>query len=66
VDILFRDEMLLGLLLNAYAFWFIGQLALLGAIVANACRRWPGFDRPRLLALQEGPALPDGSRSGCS
>jgi hypothetical protein len=34
VDTLFRGETLRSLLLNAYAFWFIGQLALLGAIVA--------------------------------
>jgi hypothetical protein len=34
VDTLFRGETLRGLLLNAYVFWFIGQLALLGAIVA--------------------------------
>lgn len=33
---LFQGETLRGLLLNAYAFWFIGQLALLGSIVAFA------------------------------
>ena len=32
VDTLFRGETLRGLLLNAYAFWEIGHLALLGAI----------------------------------
>jgi len=31
---LFKGETLRGLLLNAYAFWKIGQLALLGAIAA--------------------------------
>src|SRR6266550_3372236 len=34
VDTLFRGETLRGLLLNAYAFWEIGHLALLGAIAA--------------------------------
>jgi hypothetical protein len=34
VQTLFRGETLRGLLLNAYAFWKLGQLALIGAIVA--------------------------------
>jgi hypothetical protein len=34
VDTLFRGETLRGMLLNAYAFWEIGHLALLGAIAA--------------------------------
>lgn len=34
VDTLFRGETLRGLLLDAYAFWFIARLALLGAIAA--------------------------------
>lgn len=34
VQTLFRGETLRGLLLNAYAFWKIGQLALMGSIVA--------------------------------
>ena len=34
VQTLFRGETLRGLLLNAYAFWKLGQLALLGAIAA--------------------------------
>jgi hypothetical protein len=33
---LFRGETLRGLLLNAYAFWKLGQLALIGAIAAFA------------------------------
>ena len=33
-DTLFRGETLRGMLLNAYAFWEIGHLALLGAIAA--------------------------------
>jgi hypothetical protein len=33
---LFRGEALRGLLLNAYAFWKIGQLALIASIVAFA------------------------------
>jgi hypothetical protein len=33
VQTLFRGETLRGLLLNAYAFWKLGQLALIGAIV---------------------------------
>jgi hypothetical protein len=32
VQTLFRGETLRGLLLNAYAFWKFGQLALIGAI----------------------------------
>jgi hypothetical protein len=36
VQTLFRGETLRGLLLQAYAFWKIGQIALLGAIVAWA------------------------------
>jgi len=35
-DTLFKGETLRGLLLNAYAFWKIGQLALIGAIAAIA------------------------------
>ena len=34
VQTLFRGETLRGLLLNAYAFWKMGQLALIGSIVA--------------------------------
>jgi hypothetical protein len=34
VDTLFRGETLRGMLLNAYAFWMIGQLALIGSIVS--------------------------------
>lgn len=34
VQLLFRGETLRGLLLNAYAFWKIGQLARLGSIAA--------------------------------
>lgn len=34
VQTLFRGETLRGLLLNAYAFWKFGQLALIGAIAA--------------------------------
>jgi hypothetical protein len=34
VQTLFRGETLRGLLLNAYAFWKLGQLALIGSIVA--------------------------------
>jgi len=34
VDTVFRGETLRGLLLNAYAFWKMGQIALYGAIVA--------------------------------
>jgi len=34
VDTVFRGETLRGLLLNAYAFWKMGQVALYGAIVA--------------------------------
>jgi len=33
VETLFRGESLRGMLLNAYAFWKLGQLALIGAIV---------------------------------
>jgi hypothetical protein len=33
VQTLFRGETLRGLLLNAYAFWKLGQLALIGAVV---------------------------------
>jgi hypothetical protein len=33
VQTLFRGETLRGLLLNAYAFWKLGQLALIGALV---------------------------------
>ena len=36
VQTLFRGEALRGLLLNAYAFWKIGQLALIASIVAFA------------------------------
>lgn len=36
---LFRGESLRGLLLNAYAFWKIGQIALLAAIASFAL--WP-------------------------
>jgi len=36
VQTLFRGETLRGMLLNAYAFWKIGQLARLGGIVAFA------------------------------
>jgi len=36
VQTLFRGETLRGLLLNAYAFWKIGQLALIGSIVSFA------------------------------
>ena len=36
VQTLFRGETLRGLLLNAYAFWKFGQIALIGAIVAFA------------------------------
>ena len=36
VQTLFRGETLRGLLLNAYAFWKFGQLALIGAIAAFA------------------------------
>lgn len=36
VQTLFRGETLRGLLLNAYAFWKVGQLAKLGAIAAFA------------------------------
>jgi hypothetical protein len=35
-DTLFKGETLRGLLLNAYAFWKIGQLALIGSIAAVA------------------------------
>jgi hypothetical protein len=34
VQTLFRGETLRGMLLNAYAFWKIGQLALIGSIVS--------------------------------
>jgi hypothetical protein len=34
VQTLFRGETLRGLLLNAYAFWKLGQLALIGSMVA--------------------------------
>jgi hypothetical protein len=33
---MFRGETLRGLLLNAYAFWKMGQIMLIGAIVAFA------------------------------
>jgi hypothetical protein len=36
VDTLFRGETLRGLLLNAYAFWKVGQIALIASIVAWA------------------------------
>ena len=36
VQTVFRGETLRGLLLNAYAFWEIGQIMLIGAIVAFA------------------------------
>ena len=36
VQTMFRGETLRGLLLNAYAFWEIGQIMLIGAIVAFA------------------------------
>jgi hypothetical protein len=36
VQTLFRGETLRGLLLNAYAFWKLGQLALIGSIAAFA------------------------------
>ena len=36
VQTLFRGETLRGLLLNAFAFWKLGQLALIGSIVAFA------------------------------
>src|SRR5437867_4171022 len=36
VQTLFRGETLRGLLLNAYAFWKLGQLALIGSIAAIA------------------------------
>ena len=36
VQTLFRGETLRGLLLQAYAFWKIGQIALIGAVVAWA------------------------------
>jgi hypothetical protein len=36
VQTMFRGETLRGLLLNAYAFWKIGQIMLIGAIVAFA------------------------------
>jgi hypothetical protein len=36
VQTAFRGETLRGLLLNAYAFWKVGQLAMLGSIVAFA------------------------------
>ena len=36
VQTLFRGETLRGLLLNAYAFWKMGQIALYGAIVTFA------------------------------
>jgi hypothetical protein len=36
VQTLFRGETLRGLLLNAYAFWKIGQLALIASIVSSA------------------------------
>ena len=36
VQTLFRGETLRGLLLNAYAFWKVGQIALIGSIVAFA------------------------------
>src|SRR5439155_13253154 len=36
VQTLFRGETLRGLLLNAYAFWKLGQLALIGSIVSWA------------------------------
>jgi hypothetical protein len=36
VQTLFRGETLRGLLLNAYAFWKVGQIALIGGIVAFA------------------------------
>jgi hypothetical protein len=34
VDTVFKGETLRGLLLNAYAFWKMGQIALYGAVVA--------------------------------
>jgi hypothetical protein len=43
VDTLFKGETLRGLLLNAYAFWFIGQLALLGAVAAFVMAAIAGF-----------------------
>ena len=36
VQTMFRGETLRGLLLNAYAFWEMGQIMLVGAIVAFA------------------------------
>jgi hypothetical protein len=36
VQTLFRGETLRGLLLNAYAFWKVGQIALIGAVAALA------------------------------
>ncbi|MGE5292041.1 MAG: hypothetical protein ACM3ML_33630 [Micromonosporaceae bacterium] len=36
VDTMFRGTTLRGMLLNAYAFWQIGQIALIGAIVSFA------------------------------
>jgi hypothetical protein len=36
VDAMFKGTMLRGSLLNAYAFWKMGQIALWGAIVAFA------------------------------
>lgn len=37
VDTVFRGTTLRGLLLNAYAFWQIGQIALIAGIVALCC-----------------------------
>jgi len=36
VQTLFRGETLRGMLLNAYAFWKLGQIALYAAIIAFA------------------------------
>jgi hypothetical protein len=43
VQTLFRGETLRGLLLNAYAFWKLGQLALIGSISAFAAAIVMGF-----------------------
>src|SRR6476661_3576553 len=60
VQTVFRGETLRGLLLNAYAFWQMGQIALIGAIAAFAAaavllalslRRVPGVEQ---LHLGEG------------
>jgi hypothetical protein len=65
VQTLFRGETLRGLLLNAYAFWKMGQLALIGAIaawalaVAMAVLTVLGFWHARRVGPEDRVLVPD-------